>query len=257
MRKACFGEIGLPGFQFFAVSLAVARARFARPSVRMRRTRRVTRLRGVMFSLLGDEHDTQANGRTSEHNTPRAQECLCSLPAASSGTRRELCYPDALEVGHVWLLNAVDDTSHGSCPIHLRHLPAAGRSHNGFVGVRPSYPANGVQRFSMPGVYPFWVLVAWAQTQGRPWTFQAMNQTLLSYWWENLEQPARARCCRLLLKIRGRLHSKIISAGRKDWSRLGPQALLCAAVLFFSGVLCSAAGIGGGTSACVGPYAVA
>ncbi|CAE7675804.1 unnamed protein product [Symbiodinium sp. CCMP2456] len=31
-----------------------------------------------------------------------------------------------------------------------------------------------------------------------------------------------------------------------DWSFLGPQALLCAAVLFFSGVLCSAAGIGGG-----------
>eukprot|EP00439_Symbiodinium_sp_Y106_P024455 s6540_g2.t8 len=30
------------------------------------------------------------------------------------------------------------------------------------------------------------------------------------------------------------------------WSFLGPQALLCAAVLFVSGVLCSAAGIGGG-----------
>ena len=35
----------------------------------------------------------------------------------------------------------------------------------------------------------------------------------------------------------------------KDWSFLGPQALLCAAVLFFSGVLCSAAGIGGGLRA--------
>ncbi|CAE7345802.1 unnamed protein product [Symbiodinium natans] len=31
-----------------------------------------------------------------------------------------------------------------------------------------------------------------------------------------------------------------------DWSQLGPQALLCAGVLFASGVLCSAAGIGGG-----------